>query len=44
MHHSALYYDVDDTTIQNIVRNETKRSRKLPGLKFRFKYSDITCR
>lgn len=44
MHHAALYYGVDDTTIQNIVRNVTKRSRKLPGLKYRFKYSEITCR
>lgn len=44
IHHAALHYDVDDTTIQNIVRNVTKRSRKLPGLKFRFKYPEITCR
>lgn len=44
MHHAAIYYDVDDTTIQNIVRNITVKSRKLPGLKFRFKYPNVTAR
>lgn len=44
MHHAAVYYNVDDTTIQNIVRNVTVKSKKLPGLRFRFKYPSITAR
>lgn len=44
MHHAAVYYGVDDTTIQNIVRGVTKASRKLPNLVFRFKNPEITAR
>lgn len=44
MHHAAVYYGVDDTTIQNIVRGVTKTSRKLPNLVFRFKNPEITAR
>lgn len=44
MHHAAVYYGVDDTTIQNIVRGVTKNSRKLPNLVFRFKNHEITAR
>lgn len=44
IHHAAVYYDVDDTTIQNLVRGVTKNSRKLPNLMFRFKNSEVTAR
>lgn len=44
MHHAAVYYGVDDTTIQGLVRGLTKRSRKLPGLVFKFKDPNLTAR
>lgn len=44
IHHAALHYSVDDTTIQALLRHQVKNSKKLKGLQFEFKDPDVTHR